>query len=577
MFGKLRFKSWFRPTLVLKGGMKMANKNLFVSTPKPLAPAHDTINNAGGKAYKFADRHCLAQIACTNCFNGTYYSDADSNLTLAKEAVERLKDDPAFIAKVAIYSRDKGYMKDMPAYLTVMLAGLDTKLFRKVFRRVVDNGKMLRNVIQIARSGQAGKVYNMSSGTFRHAIQEWFDKRSPDSIFRASIGNDPSMKDILRMGRPYARNQEGKYSPEKDALFAYLREAEFKDGEYLVYKGKGKDRHVSFRHAFDALPEKVRQYELYKKDRSLPIPDIDFRFLDSFIPDQGWNKIAENAGWTMTRMNLNTFARHGVFGDSRITKLIADRLANKEEIVKAKAFPYQLLMAYKAANDVPPIVRDALQEAMEIATDNAPTFDGQIYVAVDTSGSMSSPVTGHRSGATTNVKCIDVAALFGSTILRKNRNATLVPFDTRIHDASSINPRDAIMTNAQKLAKFGGGGTNCGLPVEHLNQKNAKGDAVIFISDNESWVDSPRSAYYGNQGTALMSAWGTFKKRNPQAKLVCIDITPRDNSQVKQQHPDILQVAGFNDQVYDVVNSFLQHGHENDHWTAVIDAISLDD
>jgi 60 kDa SS-A/Ro ribonucleoprotein len=283
----------------------MVNKNLFkTGSTTPAVPAADTQNNAGGKAYKFDKKHCLAQIAATNCFNGTFYASADSNLKLAKDAVEALKDDPEFIAKVAVYSRDKGYMKDMPAYLCAVLAGLDKKLFRKVFRKVIDNGKMLRNVIQIARSGQAGKVYNMSSGTFRHALQEWFDNKSPASIFKASIGNDPSMRDILRMARPAPRNQQGEYSADKAALFAYLLDAELKDGEFLVYKGKGSERKVAYRHAYNNLPELVLQYEAYKKDKSLPVPNVDFRFLDHLVDDKGWATIAENAGWTMTRMNL---------------------------------------------------------------------------------------------------------------------------------------------------------------------------------------------------------------------------------------------------------------------------------
>jgi 60 kDa SS-A/Ro ribonucleoprotein len=196
----------------------MANKTLFKSVGvSKKVPAADTVNSAGGKAYKFDERHALAQIAATNCFRGTFYTSASDNLKLAKDAALALKDDPEFIAKVAVYSRTKGYMKDMPAFLTVMLAATDTKLFRKVFRKVIDNGKMLRNFCQMARSGAVtGRVFNLSSGTCRHAVQEWFDVRKPWTLFKASIGNDPSMKDMLRMCRPKPNTAE------KEALFAYF-------------------------------------------------------------------------------------------------------------------------------------------------------------------------------------------------------------------------------------------------------------------------------------------------------------------------------------------------------------------
>ena len=46
------------------------------------------------------------------------------------------------------------------------------------------------------------------------------------------------------------------------------------------------------------------------------------------------------------------------------------------------------------------------------------------------------------------------------------------------------------MTNAAKLASIGGGGTNCSAPLAQLNAERAKVDLVVFVSDNESWVDA---------------------------------------------------------------------------------------
>ncbi len=527
----------------------MVNKAIFgkgVSAAASSAPVADTVNAAGGKAFALSDKQALAQLACTNTFNGTFYADAETNYKLAVEAADRLRGDPEFLAKVAVYARDKAYMKDMPAFLAVILASLDKKLFLKVFRRVVDNGKMLRNVIKMARSGAVIKAFNMSAGTFRHAIQEWFNNHSPYSIFRASVGNDPSMRDLLRMSRPRPN------TPEKNALFGYFL---------------GKDVELT------ALPDIVQQYEAYKKDKTLPVPNVDFRFLDSLgLTDAAWVEVARNAGWTMTRMNLNTFLRHNVFKNQEVTKVIANRLRNADEIAKAKVFPYQLLQAYKSVEaGVPFDVKDALQDAMEIAVSNVPSFPGQVYVAVDVSGSMSSAITGNRGTATSAVRCIDVAGLFGAAVMRQNKSAQVLPFDTRVH-AHNLNDRDSVMTNAQTLAKFGGGGTDCGLALQTLNERQAKGDAVIFVSDNESWV----SGGYQGKSTKMMAEWSKFVGRNPKAKLVCIDLAPNITSQVKLDQANILQVGGFSDLCFDVINSFLKHGHESEHWVSVIEAIDLD-
>lgn len=532
----------------------MANKNLFKtvsnSVKTVVAPKADTTNNAGGKAYKFDKKHALAQIACTNCFNGTYYASAEQNLKLAKDAAIELLDDPEFIAKVAVYSRDKGYMKDMPAFLTVVLADTDKKLFRKVFRKVIDNGKMLRNVIQMGRSGVVtGKKFNMSAGTFRHAIQEWFDTKSPRALFKASIGNDPSMRDILRMSRPKPN------TPEKEALFGY-------------FLGKDID--------LDRLPEEVRLYEQFKKDKSGPVPDVDFRMLDSLgIGEKEWTQIALRAPWMMTRMNLNTFARHGVFKNSVAAREVQDRLKDREQIEKARQFPYQMFVAWRETstnNDIPFGVKDALQDAMEISIDNVPALPGHGFVCVDTSGSMGSPVTGSpgygRPAST--VQCVEVAGLIASAVYRKNRDADIYTFSSNAVKVN-LNPRDTVITNTQKLAKAGGG-TNVSAPLRDLNAQNAKGDWVLYVSDYESWIDSGSS--YSYYGTGLAEEWKKFKARNPKAKLICVDLTPRNNSQIKTQ-TDVLQVGGFSDQVFEVMSGFFEHGHETDHWVETIEKVDL--
>jgi 60 kDa SS-A/Ro ribonucleoprotein len=56
-----------------------------------------------------------------------------------------------------------------------------------------------------------------------------------------------------------------------------------------------------------------------------------------------WTEIARRGRWQMTRMNLNTFARHGVFGQPGMTELIADRLREPKAIAEARVFPYQIL------------------------------------------------------------------------------------------------------------------------------------------------------------------------------------------------------------------------------------------
>ncbi len=318
------------------------------------------------------------------------------------------------------------------------------------------------------------------------------------------------------------------------------------------------------------LPELVLQYERFKAGKQTDTPDVPFTMLSALpLSRQDWAAIAARAFWQTTRMNLNTFARHGVFEEPGLAEIVAARLRDAGEIARARVFPYQLLVAYTNCDAlVPRMVRDALQEAMELAVANVPVIEGKVFVCPDVSGSMKSPVTGTRLGATTAVQCIDVAALVSAAILRKNPSAEVLPFEQDVVSLD-LNLRDSIMSNARRLASIGGGGTNCSAPVKLLNRRNARGDVVIFVSDNESWVDRG-----SGRGTELMSAWQKFRQRNPNAKLICLDIQPNRTTQASERE-DILNIGGFSDQVFEVISAFAAGELNGDHWIGRIQTVDL--
>jgi 60 kDa SS-A/Ro ribonucleoprotein len=221
-----------------------------------------------------------------------------------------------------------------------------------------------------------------------------------------------------------------------------------------------------------------------------------------------------------------------------------------------------------ANTDIPREVCDALQDAMEIAIANVPVIEGRVVVCPDVSGSMLSPVTGYRGDATSTVSCVDVAALVAAALLRKNPRTEVMPFECNVVNVN-LNSRDSVMTNAATLASIGGGGTNCSAPLALLNRRKANADLVVFVSDNESWVDAR-----GGRGTATMREWNLFKQRNPAARLACIDVQPYGTVQAVERD-DILNIGGFSDQVFDVIAEFASGELNADHWIGVIDAVAL--
>jgi 60 kDa SS-A/Ro ribonucleoprotein len=525
-----------------KEGIQMANKKLFGQTRGTLLPLADAKNEAGGSAYALQPEHALAQMSVTGCLNSVYYANAEQQLDKILSYATNVT--PEFLAKTAVYSRKNGFMKDMPALLCAVLASKDTVLLKKVFNHVIDNGKMLRNFVQIVRSGVTGRK-SLGSAPKRLII-EWLENQSDTSIFNASIGNEPSLADIIKMVHPLPTNKV------REALYAYIIGKEYNQSD---------------------IPQIVKDYESFKKDMTSTIPDIPFQFLTSLdLPHNSWRTIARNASWQMTRMNLNTFLRHGVFEDRELTHIIAQRLKDPDAIRKAKVFPYQLLSAFKmTGGNIPVKVRNALQDALEIAIENVPVIEGKVYVCLDVSGSMRSPVTGCRKGATSNVQCIDVASLIAAAIVRKNPEAEVIPFSDDVMKVT-INARDSVMTNARILSSLPSGGTCCSSPLVMLNKKRKDGDFIIMVSDNESWRESACGT--SNKSTETMRQWSMFTSRNKHAKFACIDLQPYTSVQAKERH-DILNIGGFSDSVFELLTLFNINQLSSGHWVDTINKVVL--
>lgn len=366
-------------------------------------------------------------------------------------------------------------------------------------------------------------------------------------------------------------------SKERSALLAYLagKEKGFFNGEDFV--------------TAESLPALVAAYESFRVSPVGEIPNAPFEMLTGLqLSPEDWKAVATKATWTQTFKSLNTFARQGVLSDPKLVKLVASKLKNPELIEKAKVFPYQILMAYKAITDrgityratktkdsedfeaMPAEIVAALELALELATRNVPAFEGlNVVLCPDVSGSMSSsPVTGHRKGSTTRVMSIDVAGLVASCLLRRNPLARVLPFEGQVVNLK-LNSKATVMQNTRLLASIGGGSTDCAQPLAQLNQERAKVDVVIFISDYESWT-----GYHGITGaTQMQGQWNLLKVRNPNAKLICLDLAPHNTTQVVDR-ADTFGVGGFSDQVFSMMNDFVT-GSSKNQWIDVINQVEL--
>lgn len=510
----------------------MANKGLFASALAKFLPRAEAKNSEGAPAYAYGPEAKLAQLAVTGTLADNFYGAAETQLADVLAAARAV--DPSFVAQAAIYARRSGAMKDMPALLTAYLTVAEPDLAMRVFARVIDNGRMLRNFVQIMRSGQVGRT-SLGSRPKR-LVQRWLEQASMKDLMAAATGTAPSLADIVKMVHPRPADTTRK------AFYGWLI---------------GRPYDVA------ALPAEIAAFEAWKRDSSLPLPPVPFEWLTAFpLGAKQWAALSDRMGWQALRMNLNTLARNGVFDVSGAADRIAARLADGDALGKVRPMPYQLLVALgQVGPGVPLKVQAALEDALELSLQNVPVVPGRVVVCPDVSGSMRSPVTGYRKGATSKVACVDVAALVAAAMLRANRQTRVLPFEQSVVSLE-LRPNDRLTANAAKLASIGGGGTNVSAPLAWLNAEQAAVDLVVMVSDNQSWVDATRSG-----ATATMVEWDRLKKWNPGAKLVCIDLQPNGTTQASGR-PEILNVGGFSDAVFDVITRFV-NGETRD-WVKLV-------
>src|SRR5205085_3427987 len=101
------------------------------------------------------------------------------------------------------------------------------------------------------------------------------EARDSAAVFRASVGQSPSLADILKMVHPRPRDEE------RDALYGYLLGRDFRA---------------------ESLPAVVRQFEAFKAGDRAAVPDVPFQMLTALeLGTAEWTAIGRRARWQMTR------------------------------------------------------------------------------------------------------------------------------------------------------------------------------------------------------------------------------------------------------------------------------------
>ena len=271
-----------------------------------------------------------------------------------------------------------------------------------------------------------------------------------------------------------------------------------------------------------------------------------------------WTTLLETMPMEALLRNLGKLTQIGVVADKY--KEIAARITNQEEVLKARIHPIKVLVAYKVYKnghgDLGSLVWTpnmfimvAMTQLFKLSYGTITPTGQRIMVALDVSGSMSSPVLGSKI-----LNCRDASVAMALLYLETEKNVNVVAFSAGLTDlcAPSRNQLTRGMTIDQALSVTNGmafSNTDCVLPIKHAIEKNLQVDAFIVLTDNETYApnEHPQSALVRYRVLTGI-----------QAKLIVIGMTGNCFTIADPTDKNTLNLAGFDTSTPEIASMFLR-------------------
>lgn len=453
--------------------------------PIPGREAEMVENNAGGFGFVLDDWERLNRFLILGSDGGTYYV-SEKNLTAQNAAVviRCIKaDGPRVVAAALDVNVNNRAPKTDPQLFALVLCmahGDDaTKTaVRAAAPQVLRTGTHLLHFVAMLDSLGG---WNRSK---RRVIADWFGQQ-PDRLayqmLKYQNRDGWTMRDALRVTHPDPLTEQ------HDAIFAWACGKVTENEALFLPDILAKHTHMLA--ADDLTPV---QKALWGIGNGLPREALPTEALTNLFVQRAL--LPQTPIHALIR-NLGNWTASGLLTDSEMVALAATKIVDKGALRKARVHPFAILLAtlvyrsgagFRGSKTWVPQkqILSALEDAYDLAFDYVEPSNKRILIGVDVSGSM------HAACVGTPVFASTAAAAMALTLARMEPHATVVRFDTQVRDVVAITKRSGIAS----IESRHGGGTDLTAPLRWAGSCKAPYDAVILLTDNETWAGSGHPA-----------------------------------------------------------------------------------
>ncbi len=527
----------------------------------------EILNSCGLEVFQISDITQVKRFLSLGSENGSYYIREQELTDICILSIERILDTDkrdTLLKLIEDYTYNKKCKKQDPLiYLlarccTYKASNSEYLDFRRNAYKLVT--KVCTIPTLLFKFCKYCKVfynkYSKSNGwnnLHKNAISEWYKTKNPHTlIYQITKYKDRegyTHKDILRLAHLVPETASQKI------IFKYIAKGYEEFCTYLIKEN------ILFLDNEDLIRvlSFIQDYERIKDytDIDMVISLIEkWKFAREHIPTEllnnklVWEALLLDMPDIALLRNLNKMTMCNLFDDNKQLELVCAQIRNM-----CNMHPMQLLIAlktydnghgFKGKNKWDPnyiIVNELEKKFYSLFRDCNPTGK-RICVAMDVSGSM------HAAQAY-GTECMTAAEISCalSMVLKSIDPMTEIMGFSKGFIELDITPSNSLQTNLKKIRSLPFSTTDISLPFIWAMENDKQFDVFIVLTDNETNTNKIKPVEALRQYRSKMQI--------PNCKLIVVAMTANNFSIADPNDKNMLDIAGFDGTVPDVINSFI--------------------
>jgi len=506
----------------------MAKFNTPQTIKEQLASHPDaTLNYEGALAFKLdALTDLYIRSASTLVGEPKYYESAkDADSELLKSIHKALEIDPEFVLQLAVYCREKLYLRSVPLMLLAEFANSKSvgkvPNARKYVSRVIQRADELTELIayQFNRNKIIPRAKAKLPMMIKYGISDAFSKFDEYQFSKYNREGTVKLRDALFLTHPKPA------TPERQLLYDKITQ--------------------------DTLTI-AETWEVMRSTGKMTWHDV---------VNQIFNKDGKVFNYMAQLRNLRNCLQDNTVTQADIL-LLCKMLSDNNAVLHSKQFPFRFLSAYREAQKIvhplTPQVLDALEMAVSYSIENVPKLEGTTLIASDVSGSMNSPISKNST-----VERWDIGIVLGMMAHRFCQQSITGIFGTEWKAVPLAKYSTGLLTNSMKLRSISndvGWSTNGHKVIEYLINSNLQVDRIMIFTDCQMW-DSSGSFSLNFYDRTFAETFIKYQRKYPNVKLYCFDLSGYGNIMIPQNTKNVCLIGGWSDKVFDFVKAFEETGN----------------